>query len=414
MTSRRCSRVCLVTAGLPSTNPRLVKEAAALAVAGYGVRCVTGRHPSELARFSGGPLRGSGIRVTAAGREPRSARLARRLRQAAARRAPGPLGRAAAVAGWAASTQVGPLTRAAAAERADLYIGHTLPALPAAVRAAERHGAVAGFDAEDLHSGETGQPLIDRAAARVEARYLPRCRHLTAAAPLIAEAYAERYGVRMTPVLNAFPRAEMPPPDPPGRGPGDPLRLYWFSQTVGPNRGLEQVLAGAALLGRPVRLSVRGQISDGYRASLDRLGEESGVDVRCLPPAEPARMASLAAEHDVGLSVEPGFCPNNRIALSNKLFTYLTAGRPQLLSRTRGQAAFADEMGDAAETVDLADPASVARGLRALADGPRWRAGAAAARRLGAGRFSWDHEQETFLNSVETALRPPTAGGVFR
>jgi hypothetical protein len=40
--------ICLVSAGLPSSNPRLVKEAAALVEAGYRVRCVVGDYPTPL------------------------------------------------------------------------------------------------------------------------------------------------------------------------------------------------------------------------------------------------------------------------------------------------------------------------------------------------------------------------------
>ena len=46
------------------------------------------------------------------------------------------------------------LHAAACAVPADLYIAHYVAALPAAGAAAQRHGALLGFDAEDFHSGE--------------------------------------------------------------------------------------------------------------------------------------------------------------------------------------------------------------------------------------------------------------------
>ena len=71
------------------------------------------------------------------------------------------------------------------------------------------------------------------------------CQHLTAASPLIAETYERRYGKRPLTILNVFPLAEAPsdPVQTPYlKGEGPPT-LYWFSQTVGSGRGLEQIVA---------------------------------------------------------------------------------------------------------------------------------------------------------------------------
>src|SRR5207244_4423885 len=101
------------------------------------------------------------------------------------------------------------MVRAAVSEPADLFIGHNLPGLPAAVKAARMHGARAAFDAEDLHSamGPSGEELTlwDLLAEYLERRFLPQCSYVTAASPLIAEAYAKRLGIALpTTILNVF------------------------------------------------------------------------------------------------------------------------------------------------------------------------------------------------------------------
>ena len=64
-------------------------------------------------------------------------------------------------------------------------------------------------------------------------------------------------------------------------------------------------------------------------------------------------MARLAAQHDVGLASELSTPPNRAISLTNKVFTYLLAGIPVLLSNTPAQRGLAAELGEAAQVVDL-------------------------------------------------------------
>jgi hypothetical protein len=112
-------------------------------------------------------------------------------------------------------------------------------------------------------------------------------------------------------------------------------------------------------------------------------------------------MARFAASADLGLSTEETEPLNRDICLTNKIFTYLLAGIPQLLSATSGQKALAPELGAAALLDDLADPARTAQLLDDFFSDP---ARIAAARRtawdLAQSRFCWDVEQEKFLASV--------------
>lgn len=51
----------------------------------------------------------------------------------------------------------------------------------------------------------------------------------------------------------------------------------------------------------------------------------------------------LATQFDVGLALEPSFSINNNIALSNKIFTYITVGLAVVVSNTQAQEQFIDE-----------------------------------------------------------------------
>jgi glycosyltransferase involved in cell wall biosynthesis len=308
---------------------------------------------------------------------------------------------------------IGSLARAAAAQPADLYIAHYLPALPAAAWAARRHGALLGFDAEDDHVGELEDTPENRFAIeirhRIEAYYLSQCRYLTAASPGIARAYWKRYGINMTPILNVFPRSYAPilAPSEQCRKSGRPLSVYWFSQTIGGGRGLEPFIKAMGQLRRGVTLTIRGSDFLGYSNRLKELARNFGVAdaINFLPSAPPDQMAQLAAEHDIGLSLELSKPPSRAVCLTNKLFIYLLAGIPVLLSGTAAQRAFAAQLGAAGQLVDLSDTGSIASAI----DG--WRRDADAliaakreAWQIAQQQFNWDVEKQSFLRLVKAVL----------
>jgi hypothetical protein len=407
------NRVCLVGPGHVASNPRLVKEADALYAAGYCVRVVAGDYMAAIRPLDRAVFSRAGWSARTVSQGAAVGRLARGLR----RRVCGWLVargvRSVSVAAAAENDLVGGLTRAALAEPADLYIGHYLPGLVAAARAAARHGAALGFDAEDSHVDELsdGPASGPRRAARehIERTYLPRCSHLTAASPDIADALARRYGVSVRSILNVFPKSEAPPEPTPTayqKGHGPPS-LYWFSQTIGPGRGLEPVVAALAQMRTPVRLHLRGLLARGYGEELTTRAGRSGVADRLVfhPPDEPARMAILAAPHDLGLALEECDPPHRAICLTNKIFTYLLAGVPMLYSLTPAQERLAPELGVAAFRAKDANATGLAAALDAyFADAERQSAARRVAWRLGQERFNWDVEQHEFLGCVRRAL----------
>ena len=293
---------------------------------------------------------------------------------------------------------------------ADLYIAHYPAALPAAAAAARRHASAFAYDAEDFHLGDWPDgPAHDgarRLIRQIEARHLPECAYLTAASPGIADAYAAAYGgARPHVVLNAFPRSHAPA-GPSAQGivrPGP--SVYWFSQVIGPNRGLETAVRAVAASGSRPHLYLRGTPAAGFAATLAELARASGLVDRLhiLPPEAPDAMERIAAGYDVGLCGEPGHTRNNALALSNKLFSYLLAGVPPLLSATPAHAAFAAEAGLDAQVYPIDDHAALSCRLDDLLGDPaRLAAARAEAWRLGR-VYSWEREAEILLRLVETA-----------
>lgn len=409
--------ICLITPGHLTSTPRLLKEADALHAAGYRVHVVHGSNfppnvplDAEIARAA--PWASTAV-ASLGGAGPLVRRLHRKLAQRLLLRAPFAT---AANAVWAQHSETMRLTAAAARVDAHYYIGHCLAGLAAAALAAERTGARFGYDLEDFHEAETPEVVADpvqRTAARIlQATYLPRARHLTAASPLIAAEYRQRYQVESVPVLNVFPLSEAPaaPVDPGPVNEARPARLYWFSQTIGPRRGLEETLAILGRLRTPVELHLRGHVAPDYAESLQALARRSGLarPLVFLPFAPSGELPRLAASFDLGLSTEQHEPLNRSLCLANKIFVYLLAGVPQLMSDTRAQLALGAELGAAAIVADFSRPDAVARRLdEHFADPARVSAARAEAWRLGRERFNWDLEKELVLRAVKKAAGKP-------
>jgi len=408
-------RVCLVSPGHLSTNPRLVKEAHALHAAGHKVYVVCGRFKRWGTRHDA-PLAAEIESVTAVPFGPAEASHWTYIRQNSVRHLSRTLVRfglkSQCLVEAAHNPAVRDLAAAAQAAPADLYIAHYVAALPAVAHAAARHGAAYAFDAEDFHLGvlpDTPVHALDKRIIRaIEARYLPGTAYMTAASPLIAEAYAEAYRVPVpTVVLNVFPKANAPLA-PTLRGSAEPgPSLYWFSQTVGPGRGLEAAIEAVARAQSKPHLYLRGTPATGYDAQLRALATSAGVFERLhfLDPAPPDELERLGASYDLGYSGETGFSPNNLRALGNKLFSYFLGGVPCLATDTPAHRRLAPELREAMTLFPVGDATALAATIDHFLLNPQHLATARAhAWRLGQTRFNWDVEEQRLLDVIARTL----------
>jgi len=290
------------------------------------------------------------------------------------------------------------LVRAATAQPADLFYGGTTGALAAVAEAARRQGVPYGLDFEDLHSSESdeGNAALDHAlAARIEAGVLRGAAFATTSSEAIAQAYRDLYGVTPVVVHNTFSLPFQPPSF--ARDDSAALRLYWFSQTIGPGRGLEETIAACGCAAITAQLSLRGRAEPGYIEALCALARSQapGLEVIHLPYAPPDAMVDLARPHDVGLAVELMNVRNRQLCLTNKAFTYILAGLAVAMSDTPGQHALGVDLGDGAALVTPGDPRSLAAALtRWAADRGALDAAKRAAWDAARRRWHWEHREE--------------------
>lgn len=415
-------RILLITCAQVATNPRLVKEADALTEAGYHVEVITGDHRVPWRDAANDAYRHKPWQILDQIAYGPMANPVQRLRQGVSHR----LSRYLWHAGFkdqqletrAWHPVASSLIRAAKRHPADLYIAHYPAALPAAALAARCHQGLYAFDAEDFHLGDPPEdPSYNpqRALTRaIESRWLPGAAFVTAASPGIADAYAAAYAIPTpTVVRNMFPLCQAPlGPLPAGTCPESPS-IYWFSQTIGPDRGLECAIQAIGLSAARPHLHLRGHISEHYHQTLLNLVRQSGIEqhLHLHPPASPTQLESLAAQFDVGLVSETGRTPNRRIALTNKLFSYILGGIPALLSDIPAHQAIAAQGGDAVALYRTNDPHSLAKAIdRWLIDpGEQLERARAASYHLGQTLWNWEAEQSALLRCVETAFNSDLA-----
>jgi glycosyltransferase involved in cell wall biosynthesis len=304
------------------------------------------------------------------------------------------------------------LLKLALSEPADLFYGGTSGGLAVAAQAARSAGVPYALDLEDFHEGEFERGSEwDRSrdlVSRLQRELLPGAAFVTAGSSAIAAQYEQAYGIRVVPIHNTFPLpSQAPDPEPPGDG---ALRLYWFSQTIGAGRGLEDVVRAIGLAGIGAELHLRGREMPEYVAGLRRLASEasSQLAVHVHQPGPPDKMVELSLPYDVGLSPEQGRTLNNRLCLGNKPLTYILAGLAVVITDSPGQRPFTDDLGDGALRYQAGDIASLANGLRRWAEERGLlRHARQAAWQAAKRRWNWQHPSEkgALIEAVSGAVR---------
>jgi glycosyltransferase involved in cell wall biosynthesis len=297
------------------------------------------------------------------------------------------------------------------AEPTDLVYAGTSSALVVAPLAARRLSIPFAVDLEDFHSAEqTDSPdarLDHRSVAVIESRFLRGAAFLTAGSQGIAQAYAASYQVAPIPIHNVFPLPDREPPSRPV--PPPPRKLYWFSQTIGLDRGLQDVVRALGLSTREAHLYLQGNAAPGVEVYLRRLAADVApfLKMDILPPVNPDHILPSLTRFDVGLAVEQPVSLNRSICLTNKALTYILAGMPVVMTDTVGQRQLAKSLGKGALLYPPGDFVALATNLEPwLSDDNTLKRAGEAAWQAARDRWHWEHplERGALLGAVHTAL----------
>ena len=218
----------------------------------------------------------------------------------------------------------------------------------------------------------------------------------------MAEYLANTYNIPPPVVLyNVFPLSLADGVLPPSqRKPHPKLRLHWVSQTIGPDRGLQDAFEACAGLADQLEIHLRGRVSEQHRRELMAVAERWGV-AGCLnfhPVIDRDELFRSMAQYDVGLALERPQNRNYSLTVTNKIFSYMLAGLAVAATDTPGQR----EVMNQAPGAGFLYPPGDAESLRAmleiwLKDRTGLREAQSAGWEAARARFCWDIEQKNLL-----------------
>ena len=411
------SRITVITAGHLSTCPRMLKAADSLGEAGYDVRVVSTKF-EPWATAADAVLRDrrqlKWVIIDYSRSMANTTRVRAGLRCRFCRQVVKAIGAdklPARLVGCAMNRVCSELVRAAAAEPADLIYGGGGALLP--VKLTARHlGVPYAVDLEDFHSGEqvstTREGRLSNVIAEAAERVVfQEAAFLTTASDAMADQYACKYGRRPLVINNTFPLPASPPDI--SSSNGSALQLYWFSQTIGPGRGLEDCVKAACLASIACELHLRGKALPQYVSSLRELAERCAPKLKIIEhdPVAPQHMIDTCSGMDVGLALERMEPLSRAVCLTNKAFTYILGGLAVVFTDTPGQRPLALDLGEAAWLYAPGDVARFAAGLSLWAeDRKRLMSARRAAWEAACHRWHWRHpdEEGTLLRAVESVL----------
>jgi len=237
----------------------------------------------------------------------------------------------------------------------------------------------------------------------------------------MADALVKEYGCRRpTVVRNVFPQKDregldgkwkdrpgmaqwMERNDPTAERPKEaPVSIHWFSQTVGPGRGLEILFEALEGMEGNWELHLRGNLK-GYEKWLEGVCPaqvRNKLTVHELVGNE--ELLSRIAEHHIGFAGELKEPRSRDLTITNKVFQYLQGGLAVMASDTAGQKELAHEAKGALQLFPVGSVAGLQKiiskifreaGVRETTRQRAW----AAAERLG-----WERESERVIKNLSS------------
>jgi len=382
----RSRKVCMLVTGDCTRDGRTLKEAKALTRRGLQVVVLAVKEPNT-ARLE----QRNGIRIR------RADVLLRRLPK-------WPLLLPAKLGEFALRTLA-----AGVAERADVYHAHALEPMVIAWAAARLVGARLVFDSRELtldRMGYHGLPgPVRRLIAGYERAMARRADAVLDVTPERAALLSERCGIPTPPVVGNYPEVRSPETTCLLRetlGLPEDTKIALYQGLFRPDRGLAELVEAMERV--PEGLLVLMGFG-AYRSELERMVQSRGLSerVRFAAAAPPTETVRHAASADVGLVTLKNTCLNNYYAAPSKLYDYLMAGLPVIVSDFPGLRAIAEQ--GAGIAVDPESPEEIAEALnRILSDDALRRAMARRARELAETEYNWERASRVLLEVYDGLL----------
>ena len=410
------SRILLLTGNHLCHNPRVLKEADALAEAGFVVEVLGAWLDPELAERDRRILKERSwvytpvVDLTQSGTVAGSQRKRLRIRTKLGRM----LGQWLKIENpWQLGYCARELYSVARLRRCDLAIAHSEQGLWAAEQL-HRRGSRVGVDMEDWFSEdllpEARRQRPVKLLRSLEEEVLQKGAHGTCPSLAMAAALqSEFHCSKPVPVYNAFAWRDRESLDGLSRDRLNrrSLSLHWYSQTLGPGRGLEDLFRALPWVKSELEIHLRGKLPKNGEAWIRGLIPDSWqkrVNLHDLVSNE--ELLARISEHDIGFAGEMSYCRSRDLTVTNKILQYLLGGLAVVASDTAGQREVSDAAGAAVMLYPGGDARELARVLDQLLVSPdTLRLAKSAALKVAERQFCWEQCSGALVESVRVAMR---------
>ena len=219
---------------------------------------------------------------------------------------------------------------------------HSLAALPVCAAISRRHNALLIYDPHELETESIASLGVRKVFAKIVERLLVhRCDAVFVVSDSIADWYEARYGIARPVVIRNFTGSQAIT-----SGDREQLRsrlrlrsdavTFIYQGAMMQGRGVERLLRVFAKLPQHDLL----MLGDGPLTSLSGGAGTDFPNIRHHPAVEPEVVLDYTQCADVGLCLTEPVCLSYAYSLPNKLFEYLAAGLPIVISDLPEQAQF--------------------------------------------------------------------------
>jgi glycosyltransferase involved in cell wall biosynthesis len=179
-----------------------------------------------------------------------------------------------------------------------------------------------------------------------------------------------------------------------------PNSIVWFSQTLGPGRGIEEFIKALKLVDLKLNIFLIGNVSKKYQKYLVKELGETGHSVSFIPTMSHTSLLEYLLKFQIGLALELQHPLNKDLTLSNKMLLFLQLSLRIIASKTTGQLELKDYFSDQITYVDINDSISFARRIEEeLLQLP------SSSIYPFNKKFRWDSSKEELIKLVQKALK---------
>ena len=276
-----------------------------------------------------------------------------------------------------------------------------------------KRGYQVGVDFEDWYSEDLLEvQRVNRPISQLkslEAYLIRQCRYCLTTSYVMAETLQKEYQATRKPtvIYNSFPWIERKQIDGKvvDRKDLNLPSLHWFSQTIGPGRGLEILFQALAYIDSEIEIHLRGNCPAGYHTWLEEqapLHWRSNIFIHPTVPHQ--ALLSRIAEHDIGLALERSDIPSRNYTITNKLFQYMQGGLAIITTDTAGQREVFERFPAIGRLIACNDAFGLAQAVSSLLKEPQALFAAKTASLEAARQLSWENQEVSLIAALDRAL----------